>query len=62
MSAGDAPTLTLKQGAALAGFVILGLSPSFMDWKQSPDRTSHAEFLGYYAVAIVLIWYGVLRP
>lgn len=54
--------MTLKEGAALAGFLILGLSPSFMDWKQSPDQKSHMEFIAYYGVALVLIYYGVLRP
>ena len=54
--------MTLKQGAALAGFIILGLSPSFMDWKQSPDSRSHAQFIGYYGLAVALIYYGVLRP
>ncbi len=52
--------MTLKNGAALAGFIILGLSPSFMDWSQSPDK--HGQFIGFYAVAIGLIYFGVLRP
>jgi hypothetical protein len=46
---------------ALAGFVILGLSPSFMDWTQSPDARSHAKFIGYYSIAIALIYYGIIK-
>ena len=52
--------MTLKGGAALAGFVILGLSPSFMDWSQSPDK--RGQFVTFYAVAIALIYWGVLKP
>ncbi len=48
----------LKTLAALAGFLILGLSPSFVDWKQSPEL--HGEVILYYAVALALIYFGVL--
>jgi hypothetical protein len=51
-----------RKYVALAGFIILGLSPSFMDWGQSPDPKSHAKFVGYYGVAIALIWYGIVKP
>lgn len=44
--------------SALLGFLILGLSPSFIDWQQSPER--RAEIVIYYAIALVLIWIGVL--
>ena len=43
-------------GPAIVGFVLLGLSPSFIDWQQSPDR--RGEFLAYYAIAIGLIVWG----
>jgi hypothetical protein len=45
--------------AALAGFAMLGLSPSFMDWQQSPDK--HGQFLMFYTVAGGLFWYGLLK-
>jgi hypothetical protein len=43
--------------AAIAGFVILGLSPSFLDWQESPEKRH--LILGYYAVAVALIWFGL---
>lgn len=45
--------------ASIAGFVILGLSPSFIDWQQSPER--RREFLIYYGIAIGLLLYGSRR-
>lgn len=45
--------------AALAGFVVLGLSPSFVDWQQSPDE--RGKILAFYAVGLALIYAGVLR-
>lgn len=45
--------------AALGGFVMLGLTPSFMDWQQSPDK--HTQFITFYVVAGGLFWYGLLR-
>ena len=48
--------------AALAGFVVLGLSPSFVDWQQSDgDRRRKAEILTFYGVGLLLIYVGVLR-
>ena len=44
--------------AALAGFVVLGLSPSFVDWQQSPDRRK--EIIFFYAVGLGLIYFGLL--
>lgn len=41
---------------ALAGFLVLALSPSFMDWQQSPEK--HWQFLLYYAVGLTLVWTG----
>lgn len=47
-----------RKAAALTGFVVLGLSPSFVDWQQSPER--RAEIVAFYAVGILLIWFGLL--
>lgn len=47
-----------KKAAALAGFVILGLSPSFVDWQTEPDK--RAQMVAFYVVAVALIYYGVL--
>lgn len=46
-----------KQAAGIAGFVILGLSPSFIDWQESPGK--RPTMVAFYAVAIVLIYLGV---
>jgi len=48
-----------RKVAALAGFVLLGLSPSFMDWEQSPEK--RGQFIAFYAAAGGLFWYGVLQ-
>ena len=45
--------------SAMAGFLVLGLSPSFLDWKQSPDKKSRQQFFLYYGVALLLIWFGI---
>lgn len=42
--------------AAIAGFVVLGLSPSFVDWQQSPRL--RGQIVAYYAVAVALLVYG----
>ena len=39
------------------GFIVLGLSPSFEDWKQSPQ--DRKQMVAFYIVAIGLIYYGV---
>ena len=44
--------------SALAGFVVLGLSPSFVDWQQSPDKRK--EILLFYGVGLTLIYLGLL--
>ena len=44
---------------ALAGFVVLGLSPSFVDWEQSPEK--RAQMIGFYAVGLALVWYGIIK-
>ena len=46
-----------KTLSALAGFIALGLSPSFVDWQQSPDKRS--EIVLFYAVGLGLIFYGL---
>ena len=47
----------MKKLAAIAGFVTLGLSPSFEDIKQSPEDLP--KIVIYYAVAVVLIYFGL---
>lgn len=47
-----------KAVVALTGFVILGLSPSFIDWQQSPDKRK--EMVMFYVAAILLIGIGIL--
>lgn len=42
---------------AILGFLALGLSPSFVDWQQSPEK--RPQFLAYYGVALALIWLGL---
>lgn len=51
--------MSAKTLAALAGFVVLGLSPSFVDWQQSPEK--RGQIVGFYAAGLALIWFGVLR-
>lgn len=46
--------------AALAGFLILGLSPSFIDWQQA-DAAQRVQIAAYYGVALGLIYFGALR-
>lgn len=47
-----------RKVAALAGFLVLGISPSFIDWQQSPEKRKQVIF--YYLVALALLYYGVL--
>lgn len=47
----------MRDLVGLAGFVVLGLSPSFVDWQQSPEE--RPKMVGFYVVAILLIWLGV---
>jgi len=50
-----------KKAAALAGFVVLGLSPSFVDWQQSDgDARRKAEILAFYALGLTLVYVGLL--
>lgn len=50
--------MTGKKIAALVGFLVLGLSPSFIDWEQSPEKRKQVIF--YYGAALGLLYYGVL--
>lgn len=43
--------------AAMAGFVVLGLSPSFVDWEQSPSL--RWQMFLFYAVGLTLIYFGL---
>lgn len=42
---------------AVLGFIVLGLSPSFEDFKQSPE--DRPKMFVYYAVAITMIYFGL---
>jgi hypothetical protein len=44
--------------SALVGFIVLGLSPSFVDWQQSPDKRK--QILLFYGVGLALVYYGLL--
>ncbi len=44
---------------ALVGFVVLGLSPSFVDWQESPEK--RRQMVAFYGVAIALIYVGALK-
>lgn len=39
------------------GLLVLGLSPSFVDWQQSPDLRS--QIVIYYGLAVGLIVFGL---
>ena len=45
--------------AALTGFLVLGLSPSFIDWQDDPAR--RPEIVAYYAVGLTLLYIGLLE-
>jgi len=47
-----------KKAAAIAGFIAMGLSPSFVDWEQSPEKRK--QMIGFYGVGIILVYYGLL--
>jgi len=42
---------------ALFGFLVLGMSPSFIDWEESPDK--RGQIVVYYIVALLLIYVGL---
>lgn len=41
----------------LFGLLVMGLSPSFIDWQQSPDK--RGQIMLYYGGAILLITFGL---
>jgi sulfite exporter TauE/SafE len=43
--------------AAIAGFAVLGLSPSFVDWQQEPEQ--RFQMVLFYIVGTALIYYGL---
>jgi hypothetical protein len=48
-----------KAVVAMAGFVILGLSPSFVDWEQEPEK--RPQMIAFYGVALACIWFGLFN-
>ena len=52
--------LTLNRKlVALGAFLLLGLSPSYVDWQQSPEK--RPMMVGYYAVTGGMLWFGLLK-
>ena len=51
--------MNAKTAAGLTGFVVLGLSPSFVDWQQSPEKRK--QIVLFYTVGLVLIWFGLFK-
>lgn len=49
-----------RKATAMAGFVVLGLTPSFDDWLTDPGR--RPLFIASYAVALGLIYFGIFAP
>ena len=52
-------TMNGRTAIGMAGFVVLGLSPSFVDWQQSPEK--RRAMIAFYVVALALIYLGVFR-
>lgn len=52
--------MNVRVAAALVGFLVLALSPSFVDWQQATGG-QRREIAVYYSVALALIYVGVLR-
>lgn len=46
-----------KMGATLLGFIVLGLSPSFIDWQEEPGK--RGQMVMFYAVGAALIYLGL---
>lgn len=51
--------MTGRQLSTLVGVVVLGLSPSYVDWQEQPEK--RATMVGFYVVALLLIYYGLLE-
>jgi uncharacterized membrane protein len=43
--------------SAIIGFIVLGLSPSFVDWQQAPEKRK--QMLAFYTVGVFLIYFGL---
>lgn len=53
--------MSSRKLAALAGFLVLGLSPSFVDWEQSDGHPRvRVQIVGFYALGLALVYYGLL--
>jgi hypothetical protein len=44
---------------ALTGFMVLGLSPSFVDWEQSPEKRK--QIVLFYGGGLTLFYFGLLQ-
>lgn len=47
-----------RKAAALASFIILGLSPTYLEWQQQPQKRK--QIIMYYTLAGGLFYYGLL--
>jgi len=47
-----------KKLIAVGGFIMLGASPSYVDWQDHPEKRK--QIIGFYVVAIGMFWYGLL--
>jgi hypothetical protein len=47
-----------KKVMAALSLVVLGLTPSYIDWQDKPEQ--HKQIITFYAVAISMFWYGLL--
>ena len=47
-----------RKAAALLGFVVLGASPSFIDWQQAPEK--RGQILLFYGIGLTLVYVGLL--
>lgn len=44
--------------AALGGFVVFGLLPSYVDFQEKPEQ--RLQMIGAYAIGLGLFYYGLL--
>jgi hypothetical protein len=44
---------------AIGGFILMGATPSFIDWEQEPEK--HVQIVVFYGVAISLFYFGLLQ-
>jgi hypothetical protein len=42
---------------AVVGFLVLALSPSFVDWQQSPEL--RGQMVIYYIAGVFLVYFGL---